>query len=572
MEESIENKQLYLRNEIIMKGYDPHDFSIFLTNLKGEEKVDLEYWSLDEIKEAVDKYKISKQNKEKKENKENKEKEEFGKTNTENTIKIKKKKFQFFKNILRRKVSIDLVSDTNEPEDKNDTNIIKTDKNEINTIQPSEYLYDQNDQNGLNGNNDRIEKLSDKIISRHVNKKEKIENIIKCEKLEKNELTDRNDLNVIVSPPTKIKKNKFSNLILYNIETNPLGFKTLRQLNDFEYLFHKLLLINSQVFISPFLKKKKSNKQVLFLNFYLNSLMENPYYRSLPIIYDFLSLSLDDWEKVKMEKYDNIKEVTLLNKIKNLDGFFNIDVKVGDKEFFLKIKEDISQKTEIFNKFNTSLKELFNVMDKMSSSIKNLKDSLSEFKNKCQINQNCINYFAYFEVIIKEWGECYIRQKNYLKNELQYFFKYMNKENNSFLKFYEIFKSNYDFNKLKYEKLNKNNEIQNEKDKEIIKNLKIELKYNLMNTNSEYKKLNERQALRIENLLFNFGANQKEIFTDIQAFLSLINVFKEKREEEKKYDESKEKINKDNKNVELNINNINIINEEKIDETQNKNN
>ena len=300
--------------------------------------------------------------------------------------------------------------------------------------------------------------------------------------------------------------------------------------------------------------------------------MENPYYRSLPIIYDFLSLSLDDWEKVKMEKYDNIKEVTLLNKIKNLDGFFNIDVKVGDKEFFLKIKEDISQKTEIFNKFNTSLKELFNVMDKMSSSIKNLKDSLSEFKNKCQINQNCINYFAYFEVIIKEWGECYIRQKNYLKNELQYFFKYMNKENNSFLKFYEIFKSNYDFNKLKYEKLNKNNEIQNEKDKEIIKNLKIELKYNLMNTNSEYKKLNERQALRIENLLFNFGANQKEIFTDIQAFLSLINVFKEKREEEKKYDESKEKINKDNKNEELNINNINIINEEKIDETQNKNN
>lgn len=546
MEESIENKQLYLRNEIIMKGYDPQDFSIFLANLKGEEKVDLDYWSLSEIQEAIDKYKVSKikekenkeskEKKENKENKENKDNDELGKIKTENPIKIKKKKFQFFKNILRRKCSIDLVSDNNESENNN--NNINEGKTEINTTQEYENILEKKDGNN-NENNDEIEQIIEHSSSK---------NVIKCEKLERNELTNRNDLNIIVSPPTKIKKNKFMNLLLYNIETNPLGFKTLRQLNDFEYLYNKLSIINSQAFIPPFFKKK-SNSQILCLNLFLNSLMESPYYRSLPIIYDFLTLPLEDWEKIKMEKYDNIRGVSLLNEIKNLDGFFNIDVKVGDKEFFLKIKEDINQKTEIFNKFNNSLKELFIVMDKMSNSIKTVKDCLSEFKIKYNINQNCISYFAYFEVIIKEWGECYIRQKNYLKKELKYFFKYMNKENNSFLKFYEYFKSNYEFNKSRYEKMNKNNEIQNEKDKEIMKNIKMELKYIIINANSEYKKLNERQASRIENLLFNCGANQKELFNDIQAFLSLLNIFKEKREEKKKYNEMlNEKINKDNKN------------------------
>ena len=39
MEEIIEEKQLYLRTEIIKAGYDAQNFSIFLANLKGEEKL-----------------------------------------------------------------------------------------------------------------------------------------------------------------------------------------------------------------------------------------------------------------------------------------------------------------------------------------------------------------------------------------------------------------------------------------------------------------------------------------------------------------------------------------------------
>ena len=119
----------------------------------------------------------------------------------------------------------------------------------------------------------------------------------------------------------------------------------------------------------------------------------------------------------------------------------------------------------------------------------------------------------------------------------------MDKENNSFLKFYDIFRSNYDSYKYKYEKIRKNN-LQTEKDKENIKIYKKELRFNIINANKEYQKLNVRQGLRIENLLFKCGAEQKEIFNDIHNFFRLLNMFIDKREQEKKISE-KQKLNID---------------------------
>ena len=148
MEETIEEKQLYLRTEIIKAGYDAQDFSIFLANLKGEEKIDLEYWSLDEIKEAVDSYKKSKLigNREKKEQKKVNEKDNNKDNDKEqNTEHIKtkfnnvknKNKFKFFKNILKRRQSSlepkgkKLNFDEKEIDDKNNLKIISNNKDKL---------------------------------------------------------------------------------------------------------------------------------------------------------------------------------------------------------------------------------------------------------------------------------------------------------------------------------------------------------------------------------------------------------------------------------------------------------
>jgi hypothetical protein len=69
--ENIEEKQSFLRKEIIDKGYDPNEFSIYLSQLK-EGDLDLENWSLSELTEVVNQYKSNyKENEEKREKNEN---------------------------------------------------------------------------------------------------------------------------------------------------------------------------------------------------------------------------------------------------------------------------------------------------------------------------------------------------------------------------------------------------------------------------------------------------------------------------------------------------------------------
>ena len=49
-------KQNYLRENILNKGYEAEDFVSYLTSKKGEEGVDLSNWSLDELKNVVQEY------------------------------------------------------------------------------------------------------------------------------------------------------------------------------------------------------------------------------------------------------------------------------------------------------------------------------------------------------------------------------------------------------------------------------------------------------------------------------------------------------------------------------------
>ena len=53
MEDDLTEKQTFLRENILEKGYDAEDFMKLLQNKKGEQGLDLESWSMDELRSAV---------------------------------------------------------------------------------------------------------------------------------------------------------------------------------------------------------------------------------------------------------------------------------------------------------------------------------------------------------------------------------------------------------------------------------------------------------------------------------------------------------------------------------------
>ena len=547
-DESLEKKQLFLRTEILMNGYDAQEFSTFLSEYKGEEKVDLEYWTMEELSKAVESFKNSKilkvEEEQAEKDNENEMEEEDNKDS--NKKEDKKQKFKFLKNILkRRQSSVDQsrksLNYKLEKSDKDNGEKNKSKKDLIKVVESK--------------NLDNIRKIytEQNIIERDdipsdgdVDNENEDDNIIKCIKLDKNELTDNNELVVVISSSTTIKKNKFLKTTLFKIETNPVGFKATRYLNDFEYLYEKIHLINPKIF-NPILslEKKDFTGNVYILNYYINTLIKSAYFRSLPIVYDFLTLPFEDWEQIKAQKYDKIKELCPIKKIQNLEGYFNLEIKNFNEEKYLKIKNNINSRAEAFNKFNNSINELINMMEKISTIILNLSESLCDLKNKHMDNKISMNYLAHLEIMTKEWGEGYITQKNYLNDYLKYIFKYMDKENNAFIKYYDNLKKDYNDLKLKMDKMKKYTNL-SVKDKNLLKRITKESQLNKVKIYEEYLTLNEMQGERLETLLIKFGTKKEAVFSDINSFYELINVFNAKSIEEK---QKKEKnLNKDNKN------------------------
>ena len=116
-----------------------------------------------------------------------------------------------------------------------------------------------------------------------------------------------------------------------------------------------------------------------------------------------------------------------------------------------------------------------------------------------------------------------MKQRNFLRDEFKYYFKFMNKENVSFLKKYEEYKIARDDYKSKYEKVKKQ-PIKLPKDIDIVKSLRVDYGLQLIMVNSEYQNLLERQAYRSYNQFLKYNANKDIILQDYNNCIKLFNV------------------------------------------------
>ena len=506
-DETIEAKQLFLTEEIIKKGYDAQEFSVYLTEQKGEEKIDLEFWTMEDLKNTVKSFKELKLKKE--------------------DEKPSSKRF-----IKRRQSSAGLSNNRKKIKNRDNNSLGKA--TTLDGVQKNNrkklyynYISLNNEDNLDNSKSDEDDKNNNKIT---------------CIKLNENEITNRNDLYIKILLPEKSKKKILSSKSEVEIETIPIGFKSIRKINDFEYIHNKISLINPEIF-NPVLYIHKSENtdaissdSIIYLQLYMNSLINSSYFRTLPIVYDFLTKNQNEWEKIKNENYNTIKETNKRNEIPNLQGYFNLEFEVGDDEKCLNINEELNLKKEAFSKLNKNIDELLKLYDRICITLKNISESFGGIKNKYINFPNNLNLFAHLEVISQVWSEGISSQKQYLKNKFKYFFRYLNKENTSFLKYYENFKTSYNEFKSKFDKMSKTL-YPSKKDKKILKKLQRDFSFKLVNVSEEYKILNESQGKRIEAELMKVCNEKNIIFMHIDNIIGLLNFFnihkKEKKEEEK---------------------------------------
>ena len=162
-EENIEAKQQFLRSQIIDQGYNPDDFSTFMGTIKGEEGLNIESWSLEDLKLVVNQYKLKIS--------------ELQGQQEQQTEKTKEEDYQNNNHVEEMHENVEIENSL---------------KNNIVNLQ---------------------EKISTELKKFPKDPFEEYEEIIKTIKLENNNITENNNLFVTISNPVKKKWTFFFKLL-----------------------------------------------------------------------------------------------------------------------------------------------------------------------------------------------------------------------------------------------------------------------------------------------------------------------------------------------------------------------
>lgn len=473
----IEAKQQFLRSEIIDQGYDPNAFSDFMGTLRGDDGLNLDNWSFNDLQEAVKQF------------------------------------------ILQQNPNQNQNQNIQEPQQPNQTQ---------------------------NNNHDQPEPTPTEVKQEPIQKKnsnqpipnepfENYEVSIKTEKLENNEITEVNNLSITISNPTQIKGGLLSpSYYQYTMKTIPIGYEVVRKLSDFTFLYETLPLINTAVY-NPLLPhfefnlKDDSPKKMLYLQNYMNSLIENKFFRSLPIVYQFITVPQDKWNVLRQNNYSKLKP-SPLSKMPTLEGEFHININKDLDSKAVKIKEEINKKGLAFENLNTAMDELLATLEKLSNCYKSVANSFFNLSKCYQNNEALHTIFTKLTSLANLGSKDYIRERDFLKDDIKYFFKFIHKESTSYLKKFDEFKSARDSYTSKFEKVKKMpNKPQ--KDIDLVKKLRFEYGLLLLTVNREYEELLGRQANRCIIQFNKFDEHKDALLQNFNICLKLLTLNEEQNEE-----------------------------------------
>ena len=478
MEEDLRSKQLFLRTEIIDQGYDPSDFHLYMCSIRQEESINLDDWSSQEIRSVVKSFKESRNN------------------------EVREKQNNMGPNEV---IDENLKIKEQQEKQENNENVKKEVK-----------LQSRN----------TIVSIENQLKKQEGDAFDYFEKIIFCEKLENNQITNREDLYITISEPVKINPGFFSiSYYQYSVKTFPLNYSVSRKVSDFSFLSQKLPLIHP-VRYTPSLPsfqyglKDDSPKKMLYIQYFMNLLIENKYFRTLPIVFDFLTLPQEDWNKKVKNKYSKIKEAPGFDTMPNFDDKYILKITKEDELKATNIKNEINPKSETLLNINSYFDDLLLAIDKVSACFKNIGLSFDVLQKYYKNNKILNQGYKSLSNLFKIWSNDYLTQKQFFKNDIKYYFKFINKEYINFLKNYENYRLARDEYKKTFDRMKKNKNP-TDNDLFLLKDIQKYYAFELIHVNEEYKNLEERQGKRLIKQFVKFSQNKNIIFQDFEKCCNL---------------------------------------------------
>ena len=545
-----EEKQNYLKEHILDKGYDTNEFISFLISKKAEGGDDITNWSFPDLKEAVEEFLSQKEN-QKNENKIEENKEEEKKEES----KIEEKKEE-----PKAEEKIEAAPEKN------------TSENNLNANEISKDNYGIYDLKGIN-----------------------------CQKItEINELNKCENLMVKVESFQKVEGKLFSkSYIVYIVTTSPLNFKVKRRFSDFEWLRQTIANVYGYCAIPTIPRKNRIGgddfeeaflrKRLRTFEKFLGYLMIHPVLKHLKVVYEFLSIENDsEFHKIK-KNYEKMKQPADVKDFISVDGVANIEINAEKEQNIQKIKEIATFNEGALKKIQSTMLSLKDDLLNAQIKLKEISISFGTLKKKAMEyseDDDVIQTYDELNSMFLNFSNTISKQNYYIFVHMREYFKYVKNNYRSLKELIhneESLKSSYykSYKSLvsKKEDLFKKSEVAkwDFDPKEIIdkttiasnKNLALEKmlykdtksvnnqkeKYGfylnrVISENQRLKKLNSVFHLRYaKNTLEKFQKATSTLLSGIEQNYSILNTPKDERKKLKQK-EDQNKNNEDNENLE----------------------
>ena len=446
-------KQNYLRENILNKGYEAEDFVSYLTSKKGEEGVDLSNWSLDELKNVVQEYITANpltqtQNINNINNIDNQPNNEINQNNIQaNQILIQNMNtMNNMNNINNMNLAPGLNPYPNMYNMNLDPSVVSLLANQnLNNINQNQEISNISDINNniqqslplnfpqFSGENGVINSQGELIdIYGIIN----ADNIL-CSLSEKTELSKYENIKIEIALGEKKPGSFFSKAYqTYVISLPKLNLKVNRRYSDFEWLRQILVTRYPSCVIPPIPKKNKLGgdrfneefllKRTRTLEKFLNLLVEDPNIKSSQIFYDFVSVEEAKFNEIK-KQHNSMKLPQCLKEYKSLDG--KLDIKVDDSReiYYQNMKDHMEINQELLTKLNKQIKLLYNELNIVISRLDEITKNCEElFSNSVKYSENDDLKISYYELadMFKHWSTTLKKQNALTYIDIREHFKF----------------------------------------------------------------------------------------------------------------------------------------------------
>ena len=396
-QESIEEKQEYLRENILEKGFDANLFADYLIQKKGEEGADIGSWSMSDLIKVV---------------KEFVDKQTSFLSGEENMIPP-------------------VLSPSN-------SNEINENLNEINNQQQQESIQDNS-----NNNQEQNKKNEQPVIPQKKINPE-IYGIISpqtlpCKMVDNTPLSSVENPKIIVSSPEKKEGGFFSkSYIAYLVTIKQLNINVRRRYTDFVWLHQIIFDLYPYIIVPPIPKKNKIGgdrfndvficKRMRYLEKFLNWLVSIPHIKNSQLFYDFLSIEKEADFNKKKSTYQKMKPPSNLKDFLSPNGKMNLGVNNEKETYFQSFKDNSANNQELLNKLNISLKQLKLQMDIFIQKIGEVSQCWEDlFKNSSSHSDEIriTNTYQQMSKLFTNWAEMLKKQNNLIFIDLREYFKYV---------------------------------------------------------------------------------------------------------------------------------------------------